>query len=159
MITSLSWIPKGAARSVPVRYELSAMEIQKLKKMTLSSASKADDDDDDNDGVIGDVSNSKGDANGEDDKELPPELRMNDYDNDEDDEFLNEELHADEDDDDHLNIMEEDQVAYADEDEWDEEDLEDNVVKPTDSLILGALRAVTCVQMSIDHPLIIILSC
>jgi len=129
MITSLSWIPKGAARSVPVRYELSAMEIKKLKKMTLSSVSKNEDNNDD-DGADEGVdqgrssdNNNNTDTNGDDD--------------DEDEEFLNEEQRAGEDDDDHLAIIEEDQVAYADEDEWDEEDLEDNVIKSTDSLILG----------------------
>ena len=143
MITSLSWIPKGAARSVPVRYELSAMEIKKLKKMTLSSVNKNEDYNDD-DGADEGVdqgrssdNNNNTDNNGDDDDDLPPELRMNDYDDDEDEEFLNEEQRAGEDDDDHLAIIEEDQVAYADEDEWDEEDLEDNVIKPTDSLILG----------------------
>lgn len=144
MITSLSWIPKGAARSVPVRYELSAMEIKKLKKMTLSSVNKDEDNNDDNNADEGidqgrSTDNYKiTDTVGEDDDDLPPELRMNDYDDDEDEEFLNEEQRAGEDDDDHLAIIEEDQVAYADEDEWDEEDLEDNVIKPTDSLILGS---------------------
>lgn len=146
MITSLSWIPKGAARSVPVRYELSAMEIKKLKKMTLSSVNKNEDNYDDNHNDDADEgvdqgrssdNNNNTDTNGDDDDDLPPELRMNDYDDDEDEEFLNEEQRAGEDDDDHLAIIEEDQVAYADEDEWDEEDLEDNVIKPTDSLILG----------------------
>lgn len=143
MITSLSWIPKGAARSVPVRYELSAMEIKKLKKMTLSSVNKDEDNNDDNNADEGidqgrSTDNYKNTVTvGEDDDDLPPELRMNDYDDDEDEEFLNEEQRAGEDDDDHLAIIEEDQVAYADEDEWDEEDLEDNVIKPTDSLILG----------------------
>ena len=113
------------------------MEIKKLKKMTLSSVSKNEynnDDDGADEGVDQGRSsdnNNNTDTNGDDDDDLPPELRMNDYDDDD------EEQRAGEDDDDYLAIIEEDQVAYADEDEWDEEDLEDNVIKSTDSLILG----------------------
>jgi len=117
------------------------MEIKKLKKMTLSSVNKNEDDNDD-DGADEGVdqgrssdNNNNTDTNGDDDDDLPQELRMNDCD-DEDEEFLNEEQRAG---DDHLAIIEEDQVAYADEDEWDEEDLEDNVIKSTDSLILVAM--------------------
>ena len=76
MITCVTWIPKGAARERPVRYELSREEFSKVKAISSGEASPG-----------------KGGGGG-DHMELPPEFRMDEYDNedmgDNDDEEMDE---------------------------------------------------------------------
>jgi len=81
VITSLSWIPKGAARKHPVRFELSPHEYLRIKKLAKEE-----------DGGRGIVTATEGggedegdDEGGADIADLPAELRMDEYD-DEDDE-------------------------------------------------------------------------
>ena len=100
-----------------------------------------------------------------DDSDLPPELRMNEYDDEDDNEvhgFTNNHDVIDEVEDDiavshphiknvlkrrleflfslfQLQVMEQGNVAYADEDEWDAEDLEDNEIKASDALLVVAM--------------------
>jgi len=101
-----------------------------------------------------------------DDSDLPPELRMNEYDDEDDNEvhgFTNNHDVIDEVEDDiavchfyilipyskslleclsslsQLQVMQQGDVAYADEDEWDAEDLEDNEIKASDALLVVAM--------------------
>jgi periodic tryptophan protein 1 len=92
MITALTWVPKGAARAKPVRFELSQEEYARVKSLAKAEEEiekEADDHD------VGDGDDPEHTASGstfagdvvmnedEDDKtELPPELRMDEYDDD-----------------------------------------------------------------------------
>lgn len=90
MITALTWVPKGAARAKPVRFELSQEEyarVKSLAKVEEQIEKEAADND------VGDGDEPEHTASGstfagdvemdEDDKtELPPELRMDEYDDD-----------------------------------------------------------------------------
>ena len=91
MITALTWVPKGAARVKPVRFELSQEEYARIKLLakaeeeTEKEAERAD---------VGEGDEPEHTAAGltftndvtmnedEDMTELPPELRMDEYDDD-----------------------------------------------------------------------------
>jgi periodic tryptophan protein 1 len=92
MITALTWVPKGAARVKPVRFELSQEEYARIKMLAKAEediekeAEKAD---------VGEGDEPEHSASGlsfsgdvkmnedeEDMTELPPELRMDEYDDD-----------------------------------------------------------------------------
>ena len=69
MISSLAWVPKGAPRQQPVRYEVSQAELLRIKsnakdKKVINSENKA-------------ISTDE-----KDEDELPKELRMDEYDDD-----------------------------------------------------------------------------
>lgn len=90
MITALTWVPKGAARVKPVRFELNQEEYARIKLLAKAEediekeAEKAD---------VGEGDEPEHSASGltfegekmeeeEDMTELPPELRMDEYDDD-----------------------------------------------------------------------------
>ena len=56
MITSLAWIPRGAARQRPVRFELNADEYERVKTLaneelkTMTAAGEAGDENEEEDG-------------------------------------------------------------------------------------------------------------
>ena len=89
MITALTWVPKGAARVKPVRFELSQEEYARIKllakaeeeteKETEESA-KTDDGEISTELALGGDEVMNEDE--EDMTELPPELRMDEYDDD-----------------------------------------------------------------------------
>lgn len=75
MISALTWIPRGASREYPIRYELSEDEVKMVLK--ASKQDKEGDEEDEMDdiereGPIVDIST------------LPKELDMENYDNEED---------------------------------------------------------------------------
>lgn len=74
LITSLSWIPKGAARKHPVRFELSPHEYLRIKRKAKEEEEGAATEAEGGNGAIGASM-----------ADLPAELRMDEYD-DEDDE-------------------------------------------------------------------------
>eukprot|EP00903_Cladosiphon_okamuranus_P013694 g12751.t1 len=78
MISSLSWVPRGASKSKPLRYEVSQRELEEM--MREQGIGDDEEEVDDND-ILGDgtegVSRTAGSG---DTDELPPELRMDDYD-------------------------------------------------------------------------------
>ena len=141
MITSVAWVPKGAARERPVRYELSRDEFKKVKAISSGEASPA------KAGV------------GDKDVGLPPEFRMDEYDNedmdgsdleemDEDDESGNEsegELDAPKEVydskrsmDDTYEMLETGGIALAMDANDEDEDAEDDEIRPSDSLFVIA---------------------
>ena len=109
MITSLAWIPKGAARARPVRFELSSSELKRVKQLAKVEEKT----------LVKDnisIENEREEIvdNIEDDEELPPELRMNEYDNedDSDDEMDDNKFDDDNDFDDGLAIMEQGKLLF-----------------------------------------------
>jgi hypothetical protein len=91
MITALTWVPKGAARVKPVRFELSQDEYARIKllaKAEEESEKLAEQGDvgegDEPEHAASGLTFTDGDAemNEEDTTELPPELRMDEYDDD-----------------------------------------------------------------------------
>ena len=110
MITSLAWIPKGAARARPVRFELSSSELKRVKQLAKVEEKTLVKDNID---IESDIDNNKVeeedsiDENIEDEEDLPPELRMNEYDDDEDsDDEMDDNKFVNDDFDDGLAIME-----------------------------------------------------
>lgn len=114
MITSLTWIPKGAARTRPVRFELSAAELSRVRALAkyeiLPSTTLIDDAHiltfylnnfrNEEEGLEGGKQEGEGEGSEDedgamdaenddevDDSELPAELRMNEYDDDEDEDM------------------------------------------------------------------------
>jgi hypothetical protein len=98
MITSLSWIPRGAARAHPVRFEFSAEEIERVKRLAAMEAKLEQQEREDEDAEDGDFVPSGStfrdqslDIEQQDDNEdsvhidLPPELKMDTYDDEEED--------------------------------------------------------------------------
>jgi hypothetical protein len=101
MISSLLWVPKGASRQRPVRFELSAEEMERVRELAKEEAAieaRADsaehvasgatfeaDRDDDEEVVDMATEEVEGDDESEEDvdtSDLPPELRMDEYDDD-----------------------------------------------------------------------------
>ena len=85
MITSLTWVPRGAARARPVRFEISEEEFTRIQHLAALEAQGAKDQAERDRGLHDDS-----DEESEDDEEtaalnaaLPPELRMDEYDDDE----------------------------------------------------------------------------
>ena len=79
MISALAWVPRGASREYPIRYELSEDEVKMVLKANKDDKEQQKDDDDDDidneddieqQGAIIDIST------------LPSELNMEGYDND-----------------------------------------------------------------------------
>ncbi|CAM9705737.1 unnamed protein product [Ectocarpus sp. 4 AP-2014] len=81
MISSLSWVPRGASKSKPLRYEVSQRELEEMMREQgiAEDEEVADDNDILGDGAEGVVGGAAAGGGGDD--ELPPELRMDDYDN------------------------------------------------------------------------------
>ena len=84
MITSLAWVPRGAARQRPIRFELNAEEYERVKllaKQELEAKKEAGEADEEDDGDDGYEDNDVE----VDTSDLPPELDMENYDDDDDD--------------------------------------------------------------------------
>jgi periodic tryptophan protein 1 len=145
MITSVTWIPRGVARSRPVRFELSPEEYQRIKLLAKEQGAHQQPDEDDaiernyiaeehlNDQDI--ETNEGGDV---DISDLPKELRMDEYDDDDEDD--NADIGDDDDDDlGGFQMMPEGDGAYAFEEDSDDEDAEDDEVRATDTLLAVAM--------------------
>ncbi len=156
MITSLAWVPKGAARARPLRYEISPEEYKRVKAVAkleqgelaeedADDAEDADDDDDD-DGEDGDENGvDRARAAAVDTSLLPAEFNMDKYDLDDDEgemEDDNGDFAGDDDENpEEFAFLEQGGSALAIEKELDEadEDDEDDEIRPTDSLICVAM--------------------
>lgn len=169
MITSVAWVPRGAARERPVRYELSRDEYNKVRELEAKATRKQK----------GEGAGGGKKANGnKDDNELPPEFRMDAYDDDDDynddgamdedegeeeeevdGEDEDEEEDAEDENGEHLEGAKEDTatdvnkkrrgdtyemlesggIALAMDADSEDEDAEDDEIRPTDSLIVVAM--------------------
>jgi periodic tryptophan protein 1 len=143
MITSVAWIPRGVARARPVRFEISPEEYQRIKTLAeeeQEAAVEAEAGEIENNYIAEEHLNDEDeeqDQGNVDLNELPKELRMDEYDDDE-------ESDADGDDDDdggvgQYEMMPEGDGAYAFGEDSDEEDAEDDEVRPTDTLLAVAM--------------------
>lgn len=132
MITSLSWIPRGAARQRPVRYELTPEEYQRVRSLAKKEAGEQDDTDAMKRTDVA-IEEEDSDEN-VDISELPDELHMEDY----DDEELGG-LVKNDDEDDLFDFQQQGNNVILDEGDSDEEDAEDNEVRPTDALLAVAI--------------------
>ena len=86
MITALTWIPRGAARERPVRFELSEEEYSRIKHLAaLEEAGERDQKEEDR-GIFDDSEDDDVDEVTEEDgaaSALPAEYKMDEYDNEE----------------------------------------------------------------------------
>ena len=91
MITALTWVPRGAARLKPVRFELSQEEYSRIKSLAKveeqieKEANENDIGEGDDPDFVPSGSTFRDDAivtEESDDVELPAELRMDEYDDD-----------------------------------------------------------------------------
>ena len=156
MISSLTWIPRGAARSHPVKFELSPEELENIKNLAekeriieynnennkniaeieySNSSSKFNNNNEDSDGDEDetDENNDQIIDDGNDDTnvnniELPTELYMENYDEEDDGPIDNDILNVNEFDTDAFDLMEHGNSAFANELDFDSED-EDAEVK------------------------------
>eukprot|EP01034_Spumella_vulgaris_P024537 gene24537-30895_t len=144
MITALAWVPKGAARSRPVRFELSSDEYARIKALADQEEIKEKENEKEHvqKGKTFTAEESEEvDEGVEKDNfdDLPAELRMDEY--DDDDSLDGGEL--DDLEDEEIAVMEEGELAFAmdkeDFDEEEEEDNEDDEIRPTDSLLVVAI--------------------
>ena len=86
MITSLAWIPRGAARQRPIRFELNAEEYERVKLLAKQELMAKKD--------AGEAVEEEGDEDDGhqesdievDTSDLPPELDMDNYDEDDESE-------------------------------------------------------------------------
>ena len=139
MITSLSWIPRGAARQRPIRYELTPEEYQRVRSL----AKNEDDLNNENDSnsmhrTDVAIEEEDFDDNGDGDvdiSDLPDELHMEDYDNEGDGNLVQ----NNDEDDDLFDFQQQGNNVILDEGDSDEEDAEDNEVRPTDALLAVAI--------------------
>ena len=129
MITSICWIPRGAARQRPVRYELTAEEYQRVKELAKKEEAR------EHDAAAMHKSDVAIEEEGSDVdvSDLPEELHMEDYDNDDGD------MHDKYDDDDLYDFQEQGQNIVLNEEYSDDEDAEDDEVRPTDALLAVAM--------------------
>ena len=141
MISSVTWIPRGAARSRPVKYELSAAEFARVQELArlegeseeAQEAAESGSDDD-----------SKGeeaeDAEGE---SLPAEYGMDHYDSDPESGLGGAnpdiDIETSAGNGDGLAVIDQGGTAFAVEAESDDEDAEDNEIHPTDALLVVAM--------------------
>ena len=136
MITTVSWIPKGIARSRPVKFELTPEEYQRIQslakeeqerqteKLKPSSTFLAEEQEDEEEEEEVDIS------------DLPSELNMDKYD-EEDEEVEEEEDFQDEEDE--FAVIPEGDGAFAFEEDSEDEDAEDDEIRPTDTLLAVAM--------------------
>lgn len=138
MITALTWIPRGAARQKPVRYELSPEEYSRIKNMAEAEQAATDDE------HAGENEALRSTASVDDEGELPAELRMDEY----DDEVVDggsvlmgqhSDDNAVDDDDEQLAVLEQGVIALAMPADEDDEDAEDDEIRHTDSVLVVAM--------------------
>jgi hypothetical protein len=75
MISALAWVPPGASKARPVRYEISLGELEAMQQ-----ASAMEDEDDGEEQVTIDAAAAAAAAASGDASELPAALRMDEYD-------------------------------------------------------------------------------
>lgn len=135
MIPALTWVPRGASKARPARYEIGPEEFELIKKLAAEEKRRSK-----NKSTL-DGLDEEHEATGEtfkneiqDNPELPPELKMDEYDLDE--------AQLDEDVDDDLNdvyeVMPHGDTALALDIESEDEDAEDDEIRPTDAVIIVA---------------------
>lgn len=79
MITSLTWIPRGAARSRPARYEITPEEFKRIKQLADEESGNQDGDEEFKpSGATFEVEDEEVDLSS-----LPADLKMDDYDKEE----------------------------------------------------------------------------
>jgi periodic tryptophan protein 1 len=152
MITSLTWVPKGAARARPVRFELSPEEYQRIKAMAKKEEDdeKAAAEEEEHDALRPSAVRAEHDE--VDLSGLPSSLRMDAYDDDEavdtaaiDGDSDGDGGAIDDDDDDGddyrmAEVVEQGNVALAMvADDDDDEDADDDEIRPTDALLVVAI--------------------
>jgi periodic tryptophan protein 1 len=141
MITSISWIPRGAARQRPIRYELTPEEYQRVRSLAKK---ETDDQDADTDArtrmnqvdVAVEEEDDEEEGSDVDITDLPDALNMGDYDDEGGGGLVK---YDDDDDDDLFDFKQQGDNVILDEGDSDEEDAEDNEVRPTDSLLAVAI--------------------
>lgn len=131
MISSLAWIPRGAARSRPVKYELSHEEVERIKELAARE-----------EGLVGghasaatEDSDSEEENEGTEAVELPAEYDMQHYDSDPEENLSpeGEERTGS------FTIFEQGNRAFAVEADSDDEDAEDDEIRQTDALLVVAM--------------------
>jgi periodic tryptophan protein 1 len=169
MITALTWIPRGAARERPVRFELSEEEYSRIQRLAaLEEAGERDQREADR-RIFDDSEDSEADE-GEDEENnavmaaLPAEYSMDTYDDEDIEAFkpkrgqftggafgnekkngkglnsLNAGLRNDDiEDDERVMIQEAHGVALAMDADSEDEDADDDQIRPTDSLLVVAM--------------------
>jgi periodic tryptophan protein 1 len=157
IIPCLTWVPKGAARERPVRYELSRDEYAKVKELESKATTREK------------VSLKTGKVGGDDD--LPAEFRMDEYDDDDYNDDVDEDVDMDEEggedgdgedgdegeaeeldaprelnedptnkrNGDTYEMLETGGIALAMDADSEDEDAEDDEIRPTDSLVVVAV--------------------
>ena len=134
MITSLTWIPRGAARARPVRFELSPEELERIK--FLATKEKKEQELEENEHCASGATFAAGadDDFDVDTSDLPAALRMDEYDNDD---VL---VYGEEEETEAFDIMEHGDLALAiDADSDDDEDADDDEILPSDALLVTAM--------------------
>ena len=159
MITALAWVPRGAARERPVRFELSEEEYSRIQNLAAIEQQGQDEAEEVRRRVLDSDSDSGDDAasNAEEREEgapLPDVYKMDDYDKEDADAgtsgrrrglatggaFGKESQDADMDSDDNVALMEgHGGVALAMDADSEDEDADDDQIGPTDSLLVVAL--------------------
>ncbi len=157
MITALAWVPRGAARERPVRFELSEEEYDRIRHLaSLEEAGEVDADEARKGILDSDSDSDAGGSNAEEqelgnDDDLPAEYNMDDYDAEDAQEFrskrgahtggaFGKDSNGDDDDNmDTVALMETHGVALAMDADSEDEDADDDQINPTDSLLVVAL--------------------
>lgn len=143
MISSIAWIPRGCARSRPMKFEASSEEIkrfQALAKEQLEENSRKD-------------SSIEEPRDEVDISDLPPELRMDEYDDEDNYDVTDQQEMDDEDEgeaiddpspdaiekDDLYEMLEEGGRVYGLDADSEDEDAEDEQIDATDALLVAAI--------------------
>jgi len=143
MISAVCWVPKGAQKKKPLRFEISNDEIETLQRLENELEDQEEEEEETKKG---------GREIADDGSELPPELNMDKYDDDED---ITPELLADagllddnaaggmedgeeSDEMEHMNLIEDVQTGRIYADDSDDSDAEDYEIRPNDSIMIVA---------------------
>lgn len=138
MITSLSWVPRGVARQRPIRYELTPEEYQRVRSLAQEEEKQnRDEEEEDKQRMLrADVAIEEENLKSSVDvTELPAELDMEHYDDDEYDNIED----GEEGDGNLYGFQQQGDNVILDEFDSDDEDAEDNEVRPTDALLAVAM--------------------
>ncbi|CAM9177971.1 unnamed protein product, partial [Ectocarpus fasciculatus] len=139
MITSMAWVPKGAARTTPLRYELSAEERERVRQMAAQEvvSKKTGKDGEEQEHTASGHTFTQGGAMETDDATLE-EFNLDDYDEDEEGQALHKINYEDADDGQMLLDVGDQAVAIGVDSEEEDDDADDNEIRPTDSLFVVA---------------------
>lgn len=138
MIPALTWIPRGASKARPARYEIGPDEYELIKKLAAEEKKRSTNNVE-NDGVdedhqaTGETFKVRNDGD-ESDPELPAELKMGEYDLDDPGVDIN----VDEDMNDMYEVMPHGDTALALDVESEDDDAEDDEIRPNDAVIIVA---------------------